>query len=261
MTLSRFGRAALIYAQAFGWDVFPLVPGDKLPLISRDHGGRGFLDATTDPDQIERWWTYCPDANVAIATGAASGFCAIDRDPRNGGNESWDRLIEEHGRFPDTVEAQTGGGGWHTFVAGDLPCCKLADGIDFKGNGGYIVAAPSIHPSGRQYLWEHSSRPDEVSIAPAPQWVIDLVGSPHKGKQYTHTANVDPHSFALGAAFNISGWLGPQIRPGVFSVLCPNRDKHSGGKNLDTSTVIFAPRPGALRGTFHCSHEHCRSFK
>jgi len=255
------GRSALVYAQAFGWSVFPLAPHDKLPLIPRDRGGRGFLDATTDPDQIEHWWLECPSANIGIATGAASGFCVVDRDPRNGGIESWEALIEEHGAFPETVEAITGGMGWHTLVACDLPCCKLAEGIDFKGTGGYIAAAPSIHPSGREYCWEASSRPDELTIAPAPQWVIDLVGSPHKGKAYVHTNAVDPQSFALGAAFSAAGMLGEQIRPGTFAVLCPNRDKHSAGKDYDTSTVIFAPRPGQVRGTFHCSHEHCRSFK
>ena len=61
MRLSRLGRSALVYAQAFGWAVFPLVPGDKLPLISRDRGGRGFLDATTDPDVIGQWWSECPE--------------------------------------------------------------------------------------------------------------------------------------------------------------------------------------------------------
>lgn len=261
MRLSRLGRAALVYAQAFGWSVFPLVPREKIPLIPRERGGRGCLDATTDPDVITQWWSDCPQANVAVATGVASGFCVGDVDPRNGGDESLEVLIDEHGPFPETVEAITGGMGRHILLAADLPCSKLAVGVDFKGNGGYICAPPSIHPSGREYCWEASSRPDEIPIAPAPQWVTDLVGSPRRGKVYNHTANVDPLTFALGAAFAAGGMLGEQIRPGVFAVICPNRDQHSAGRDYDTSTVIFAPKPGQVRGTFHCSHEHCRSFK
>jgi hypothetical protein len=219
------------------------------------------LDATTDPDQIEQWWSRRPDANIGVATGAASGFCVVDIDPRNLGNGNWENLTDTHGPIPETIQALTGGGGTHILLAGDLPCTKLAPGVDFKGNGGYICAPPSKHPSGREYCWEASSRPDELLIAPAPQWLIDLVGSPHRGRPYVHGANVDPLSFALGAAFGAAGWLGEQIRPGVFSVHCPNTEQHTAGKDYDTSTVIFAPRPGQVRGTFHCSHEHCRSFK
>jgi hypothetical protein len=261
MKLSRLGRSSLVYAQAFGWAVFPLTPRDKLPLIPRDQGGRGFLDATTDPDQIADWWSRRPDANIGIATGGASGFCAADIDPRNLGDGNWENLIDEHGQIPDTVQALTGGGGTHILFACNLPCTKLAPGVDWKGDGGYICAPPSIHPSGRQYCWEASSRPDELTIAPAPQWIIDLVASPHKGKAYIHSNAVDPNAFALGAAFSAAGMLGEQIRPGTFAVLCPNREHHSAGKDYDTSTVIFAPRPGQVRGIFHCSHEHCRSFK
>ena len=66
--------AALAYA-AMGWPVFPLSPQGKTPLIPRHRGGRGFLDATVDHDQIAAWWDRCPIANVGIATG--SPFFAV----------------------------------------------------------------------------------------------------------------------------------------------------------------------------------------
>ena len=61
----------------------------------------------------------------------------------------------------------------------------------------------------------------------------------------------------LGAAFAAAGWLGRQIRPGVWAVLCPNRAEHTTGHDFDTSTVIFAPPPGYRRGRFYCAHGHC----
>ncbi len=57
---------ALAYAKR-GWAVFPLRPSSKFPLIPKDEGGRGCLDATTDEQQIRAWWTRQPDANIGLA--------------------------------------------------------------------------------------------------------------------------------------------------------------------------------------------------
>jgi Bifunctional DNA primase/polymerase, N-terminal len=112
--------AALAYA-ARGWPVFPCHgmrdeqctcgkpncahPG-KHPLTRH-----GCKDATTDPQQIEQWWTDHPDANVAIATGASSGLMVLDLDPRHGGQLTLDELEATYGGLPETVVSFTGGGG------------------------------------------------------------------------------------------------------------------------------------------------------
>lgn len=240
-----------------GWPVFPLAPRAKVPFIPRRHGGRGCLDAVTDHNQIAAWWKQCPHANIGVACGG--GFFVLDIDPRNSGDDELAWLELGNGALPHTVEACTGGGGRHLFFAGNVGCTKLADGVDVKGSGGYVVAAPSIHPSGRRYLWEASSWPNDTPLAAAPAWLLDAIGSPkHTRGYFEHREPVDVRSFALGVAFEKAGWLGSQIRPGVWSVLCPNRGEHSSGHDYDTSTVIFAPAAGRRRGAFHCSHEHCR---
>ena len=63
---------ALAYA-ARGWPVFPLRPGEKVPLIAKAAGGNGVHDATTDPDQIRAWWTKHPTANIGLAAVPPSG--------------------------------------------------------------------------------------------------------------------------------------------------------------------------------------------
>lgn len=72
--------------------VFPLSEGNKTPLIGKKRGGNGCLDATTDPEQVKRWWTTYPNANIGIATGEKSGVIVIDVD------------IKHHeGKFGDTT--------------------------------------------------------------------------------------------------------------------------------------------------------------
>jgi bifunctional DNA primase/polymerase-like protein/primase-like protein len=196
---------ALYYA-ALGWPVHPLhepITGDAFPCSCRSSkcGGPGKhprlngwqVNASTDPAQIQMWWTTWPTANIGIVTGSRSGICVLDIDPRNGGDVSFDALVQEHGKLPATVEAQTGGGGRHLLFqcpdgvvlhnrAGILP------GIDFKGENGFIVVEPSLHKSGFRYGWEMSSQPGAVEVAAAPPWLLTLVKSKTNTNHATTTA-------------------------------------------------------------------------
>lgn len=120
---------------------------------------RGFKDATTDPGQIEQWWKDWPNANIAIPTGTASGLFVLDTDPRNGGPVDRCELQQRLGPIPTSAaEVYTGGGGRHTyfqfnpqqFTNPTIPR-SLEAGVDLKGPGGYVLAPPSLHVSGKHY--------------------------------------------------------------------------------------------------------------
>jgi putative DNA primase/helicase len=180
--------SALDYS-ARGWAVLPLhtpQPGGGCSC-GRDncaHPGKhprtrnGLLDATTDSETIRQWWQRWPDANVGIACGP-SGLVVIDIDPRNGGDESLRALEDQFGHLPLTIEAISGGGGRHIFFANppgvQVHCQKLARGIDVKADGGYVVAAPSLHASGQRYAWELSCTPDSAGLLPLPDWLLTLL--------------------------------------------------------------------------------------
>jgi hypothetical protein len=113
----------------------------------------GLRDATTDVQQICGWWSWKRQANIAIVTGSQSGLFVLDIDG-DIGKQSLAGLIEEHGPLPPTVAVQTGGGGLHYYYS--LPAGvtvhnsagALAEGVDIRGEGGYVVAVPSNHKSG-----------------------------------------------------------------------------------------------------------------
>jgi hypothetical protein len=254
----NFRRAARAYAER-GFHVFPLQQRGKVPFA----GSRGEHDATTDPNTVDRWARRWPDANVGIVPGK-SGLFVLDVDVRHYGHESLAALPG----LPETATTLTGGGGFHFWFkrpeALDGRRCKAikldglhVSGLDVKGVcGGYVVAPPSIHPCGRPYVWEDSSRVDEIPIAEAPAWLVALVQkSGGRAIEHTpHTVPVEAQSFALGVMFACAGMLGSQVRPGVFAVRCPNEHAHSGGEPFDSSTIIFAPKKPGGRGTFYCSH-------
>ncbi len=145
-------NAALDYAGR-GWYVFPCRL-DKTPATQH-----GVKDATIDPVQVRRWWTDRPGASIGVACGP-SGLVVIDIDVAKGGLASWQRLKAAHGIDDETLTSLTGGGGWHLIYRaperfqGRNSAGKLGPGVDVRANGGYIIAPPSGHPSGREYIWD-----------------------------------------------------------------------------------------------------------
>ncbi len=160
-------EAALSYAGR-GWAVFP-VKRDKTPCTAH-----GLKDATRDADQLRAWWSLWPAAGIGLATGEVSGLIVLDVDGDEGA-ESLHRLEREHGELPDTVRVVTGGGGAHYYFHGRggirSSAGRLGDGLDIRADGGYAVAPPSPHPSGRRYEWDLP--PDEAELADPPAWLLE----------------------------------------------------------------------------------------
>jgi hypothetical protein len=175
-----FLEAALAYA-ARGWPVLPLAPRKKLPLIAERDGGHGVHDATLDVARITAWWHRAPLANIGIACGSVSGIDVLDIDPRNQGNETLAALEREHGVLPEAPVAFTGGGGCHVLLAHvdgiRGTATALGSGIEVKSVGGYVVAPPSIHPSGRPYAWDVDHHPDNIAPPVPPRWLRELLGA------------------------------------------------------------------------------------
>ena len=168
---SAFHRAALRYVKQ-GRPIFPLQPRGKFPI----GGTHGFKDATLDIGRIDQLWGQIPDLNLGMPTGGASGLFVVDVDGQVG-RESLAKWEVEHDPLPLTLTSATGreGGGEHRFfVTGEhnVSSCTPAPNINIKGNGGYVVVPPSIHPSGRAYEWLSNGASE---FAPAPAWLHEIV--------------------------------------------------------------------------------------
>jgi hypothetical protein len=165
-----------------------------LPIHSIDHGScscgslscpcpakhprtlHGVKDASNDQEIINGWLEKSPTTNIGIATGAPSGVIVLDIDPRNRGDTSLRDLEAQHGALPMTWRARTGGGGEHVYFRMPIPAVAnrtgLAPGLDLKSDGGYVVAPPSMHASGRLYEWAAGCTPGECDLAECPAWLL-----------------------------------------------------------------------------------------
>jgi hypothetical protein len=181
--------AALAYA-ALGWAVFPLAPGTKKPLIA---GGGGFKAATTDSDQIRRWWET-PDANIGIATGKISGISVVDVDIKpwedKHGDETLRELTDKHGSLPLTLMQTTWSGGMQIVFAYREGAPNAAGSygkwLDGRNDGGYIVAPPSKVVDGeREGVYRWLSDPRTTTLAAMPSWLFDEAGQEPKSIKFS----------------------------------------------------------------------------
>ena len=142
-------QAAARYAAA-GMLVFPCVPGEKRPLTAH-----GFHDATTDPRQVRAWWARSPMGNIGIPTGAASGVevVDVDRRPERSGFIPFERARRAGITAWWAVLVRTPSGGIHAYYPADENRRQQSwqaprVHIDFRGEGGYVLAPPSIVGAG-----------------------------------------------------------------------------------------------------------------
>jgi hypothetical protein len=189
MTVFKSNAEAAVFYASQGWPVFPCYwmhngfctcgkeckhPG-KHPMPKNGH-----LSATTNLEMVRAWWESAPDANIGIAMGGDSGVWVFDIDGPQG-IKDFAELEKKNGPVVKGPCVKTGGGGMHLYFG--MPTDRdIRDRVgiqdkklDVRGTGGYVIAPPSNHVSGRSYEWERS--PNDFPIPEAPAWLIDFVTS------------------------------------------------------------------------------------
>lgn len=142
----------------------------KHPLANRWQ-----LSALRDEEIVRSVFAGRPGMNFGIQTGTASRCWVLDVDPKNGGDVALAELVKEHGSLPDTYSVRTGSGGVHYFwllpddftptnSPGSLPA-----GLDVRGEGGFVVAAPCRSGIG---LYEVLL---DLPLVGAPSWLLDMI--------------------------------------------------------------------------------------
>ncbi len=196
---------ALAYADR-GWAVFPIwsvspstgecLCGGLASCSGGEDAGkhpiaalvpRGVLNATTDQACIRSWWSVHPDANIGIATGEVSGIVILDPDGWQGFLSLAEILDidrtefadlesiknEIRNRLPPTPIVETGGG-WHIYFLhpgyrNANNASKIGMKLDIRGDGGYAIAPPSRHASGKTYAWLNGEGFDRKRVAVLPE--------------------------------------------------------------------------------------------
>ena len=195
-------QAALHYCDK-GFSVIPIRP-DKKPFIQ----WQDFQKRRATDEEIRAWWTKWPMANVGIVTGEISGIFVIDCD-----NEEAYNKIQE--LLPDsfiTCIAKTPRG-YHLYLIypkgqNISNATSIIPGVDIRGEGGYIIAPPSVNVEGKVYMWLPGMSIDEVAPTTIPDAILintSIKGGGYRGGEQTTTDHNDhnrPQMFILGTRDN-----------------------------------------------------------
>jgi Bifunctional DNA primase/polymerase, N-terminal/Primase C terminal 2 (PriCT-2) len=173
--------AALCYIELFGWESFPVPPGSKKSYKSGKNSNGRRWGASNKPSVIKRDFRHWPNANLGIPTGAENGFFVLEADTPKGhdvdGIASLRQLERKHGRLPKTLMAMSPSGSLHYYFKWPkrgIVCNSaslIAPGVDIRGEGGMVVAPPSVKEGVGRYRFLNWGTP----IADAPSWLLDLV--------------------------------------------------------------------------------------
>ena len=164
LTELPLAAAAVGYAEQ-GLAVVPCQPGGKAPLW-----GLSWEDVSADPEQVAAWWSREPRANIGLA--CIGDLVVLDIDGADG-EATLAELQARHGPLPITYEVRTGRGRHLYFRRPEgLPKGWSHGGLDLKANG-YVLAWPSVHPSGAVY-WlatdtERPELPEWLKASPRPE--------------------------------------------------------------------------------------------
>jgi putative DNA primase/helicase len=166
-------KTLLYVASQLNFPILPLEAGGKKPVLAG-----GVHSATTDVADLTAYFRANPDASYGIATGGKARIGVLDVDGTVG-RASLKSLTDKHGQLPKTVTVKTGNGTHRYFRFDDNQIRNsvgtLGAGIDFRGDGGYVVGPGCTHPSGHTYQYEKGRALGEVEIALAPPWLRKAV--------------------------------------------------------------------------------------
>ncbi len=160
-----------------------------------------YQHARADEEQIRKWWTQFPHANIGVVTGEKSGMVGLDVDIKNGvdGRKSL-------GPIPTTACVKTPSGGMHYYfkhpgVPVATSAGQIGEGLDMRGDGAYVVVPPS-KIGGVEYEW---IVPLEYGVAEMPKWLLDKTTRTHDSKKWQDGINGVPEGKRNETAASMAG--------------------------------------------------------
>jgi|ERR1044071_1786247 hypothetical protein len=161
---------ALIYAQQ-GFSVIPLKPRDKRPLVTWEP----FQNMIASISTVKFWWEQWPNANIGIVTGKISGIVVVDCDSMAGLKRVRNYI---RATLVGKIPMASTSAGVHLYFKHPMDKFinnrgKMLEDVDVRGDGGYVVAPPSMHSSGKKYSWITAIQADKA--APIPPELLNVI--------------------------------------------------------------------------------------
>jgi hypothetical protein len=279
---------ALLYARR-GIRIIPIAPGEKYPA-----GIEAWQTiATSNETTITEWFTTTyKNWGVGICTGRAGTrqIFVLDIDehnPQQSGSDTLNDLETEHGKLPDTVTVLTPTGGKHLYFTTPIPIRndagkRLGPGLDIRGDGGQVLAPPTIHPNGKPYAFEDGYSITDMKPADAPEWLIKRLTAEPKidrtrpadgdifltdpnspSARYNNNTNWQTILTQDGWTYVYQGTDGTEYwrRPGKTTGISASLNHNGNDALIVFSSNAPVPEGGYSRFGYHAQRHHQGSWK
>ena len=165
-----FLRWGLWYREVMGFSIIPIIPQEKKPQVKWEE----YQKRKADKEEIATWWNKTPEANVAIVTGEISGITVIDEDTEEG-RKNLEKIFPETFITP-MVKTPRGGRHYYCrYTKGLTNKAGVIPGTDFRGEGGYVLAPPSVNGNNIPYQWIRELSLTDIEIQPLPDLYLDII--------------------------------------------------------------------------------------
>ena len=279
---------ALLYASR-GIRVIPIAPGEKYPA-----GIEAWQTiATSNEATVKQWFTTTYKGwGVGICTGRAGARQVFvldidEHDPQQSGSDTLADLEAEHGKLPDTVTVLTPTGGRHLYFTTPIAIRndagkRLGPGLDIRGDGGQVLAPPTLHPTGKPYTFEEGFGITDILPADAPDWLIKRLTAEPKidrtkpadgdifltdpnspSARYNNTTNWQTILTQDGWTYVYQGTDGTEYwrRPGKTTGISASLNHNGNDALIVFSSNAPVPEGGYSRFGYHAQRHHQGSWK
>lgn len=207
MTLIEQAREYLNW----GWSILPVKPEEKRPYMTN---WLSYQHQKADVGMVENWFTSLMGAGIGVVTGKISNIIVLDIESYC--KTPIEELIK---KYPTQLIARTGGGGYHLYYTYPQGVGKVAnrvgifEGADLRADGGFVVAAPTLHQSGRKYEWIQKGVPGvfpksllDLESKPTIQnegWIVEALRGVSEGGRNDTCARLSGYFFKKGLSADI----------------------------------------------------------
>ena len=161
------------YEKNFNLSLIPVNTKTKKPLVA----WAGMQKKKASATLITKWFKQYPDAGLGIVTGNLSGILVVDCDTQEGYQETMKRIPDA--AIIPTVKTPRGHHLYFKYPVGSGLSVgqSILPGVDFRGEGGYVVCPPSVNGNGGQYTWIEGQSLNEIDPPEIPNGILEILSN------------------------------------------------------------------------------------
>ena len=194
-----------------GLCILPVRPREKRPYMQN---WTKYINTRPKKTELKKWFETLTNPGIGMVTGKISNLVVVDFDSYKS-SLTFEDLVQ---KYPTDMISRTGRGGYHLFYRyprGEEIGNKVnvLEGVDIRGNGGFVVLPPTIHENGKPYKWIKEGNPGVFPVELSQtksnhklnedKWISELMRGVGEGERNNAAARLAGYFFKKGLPIDV----------------------------------------------------------